>query len=91
MAGAQDFSEEVAPNLTDEERRLIEKMDAAFAEDDRLEAEGKLKPFPPHLQAKMDSGASAFLPGEETPWEKLRREHPEDFEDGDEDDEDLEP
>ena len=47
---------EVAPNLTDEQQRILKEMDASWAEEDRLQREGKLKPWSKHMQDKMDSG-----------------------------------
>ncbi len=47
---------EVAPNLTPRQKKLVEKMQREAEEDFRLFEEGKFKPYPKHLQAKMDSG-----------------------------------
>ena len=47
---------EVAPNLTDEQQRILKEMDASWAEEDRLQREGKLKPWSKHMQDKMNSG-----------------------------------
>lgn len=69
------------PGISDEMRRFIEEEEKI----ELLRAEGKLPPPDPHLQAKMDSGSGSAGPGEETPWQKYRREHPEESEDGGED------
>ena len=67
----------IAPNLTPEEQRVLAKLRAHDQETDRLQREGQLKPFPEHLQAKMDASGGAAPPGEETPWEQLQREESE--------------
>ena len=47
---------EIAPNLSAEDKKIVEEMRKAFREEERLQREGKLKPWSKHMQDKMDSG-----------------------------------